>query len=167
MPRYGIERIKEEIDHLKNRAAVRTPYQRNMAYARGITVLVLGSLIWLYIMDPILYAFHKGDAIRTYLYLHNCGCDQKAIALAESGILDETEVDDLNRQHDSYQDYFSSPQRAEQEADKIIHYMNGLYYLRTGQYDLLDRVGKVRYEIFVRFGILPPQRWSFLNPTTS
>jgi len=166
-PRYAIERIQKEIDHLKNRSSVRYGAQRNLARARVIGSFTLCALLWLYFMDPILYAFHKRDAMRIYLYLHNYGSDQKTTALIATGILSDTEINDLNRRQGNFQDYFSTPQSADQEADSTIRYLNGLYYLRTGQYDFLDPVGKLRYLLFVRFGFLPPTYWNVLNPTTT
>jgi hypothetical protein len=165
VPRYAIERIQREIEHLKKGSSSRYGNTKSSVYTRTIFATALCALLWLYFMDPFLYAFHKSDAIRTYLYLHNYGSEDKANTLAASGILSETEVNDLNHQQGTFQDYYSSPQQAEQAADSTVNYMNGLHELRTGQYERLDPIGKLRYLLFVRLGLLPPSSWSALNPS--
>jgi len=167
LPPYAIERIQKEIEHLRKRQSTRDAAGKNLAFARLAASCALCALVWLYFMDPFLYAFHKGDAIRTYLYLHNHGSEAKAQALAATRIFSNTEIDYMNHQQGSYQDYFASPQQAEQKADSIVNYMNGLNQLHTGQYDQLDPVGKLRYLLFVRTGLLPPSDWSTLNPSVA
>lgn len=165
LPPYAIERIQREIDHLKKRTSVRTLGGSSLTLSRMISAIALCSIIALYFMDPFLYAYHKGDAIRTYLYLHNHGSEEKAQTLASTGIFTENEVNDLRHRQGSFQDYFSSPQQAEQTADSIMSYMSGLNSLHSGQYDRLDPIGKLRYILFVRTGLFLPSIWSGLNPS--
>lgn len=165
LPPYAIERIQQEIEHLRKRSSVRSLRADSLSATRFFSAFALCALLWLYFMDPFLYAYHKGDAIRTYLYLHNHGSEQKAITLVSTGIFSETEVRYLSHRQGSFQEYFATPQAAEQTADTIIGYMNGLNDLRAGQYDRLDPLGKLRYLLFVRPGFLPPSSWDALNPS--
>jgi len=167
VPRYGKERIQQEIEHLKNRSSVRTAQEKKRSLAQFISCAVVFAFLGLYFMDPFLYAYHKNSAIKTYLYLHSYGSEQKAGALAATGILSETEVHDLNRKQGAFQDYFSTPQRAEEAANSTIDFMNGLQALRLGQYEHLNPIGKLRYILFVRFGLPPPRYWDALNPSPS
>ena len=115
-------------------------------------------------MDPVLHSFRRGDAIRTYLYLRNYGSDAKARALLASGVFTPNEIDELNRRLGNFQDYFASGEAAKSSADSLIHYFSGLTALHNGQVAKLDAVGKVRYYLFVQFGLLPPQSWSMFDP---
>ncbi len=136
-----------------------------MFVPRLILFIAICSLLWLYFMDPFLYAYHKGDAIRTYLYLSHYGNGQKAQALLNTGIFSTSEIKALNKREGSFQDYFSGPAQAEQKETSIVNYMNGVSHLKMGQYDELDRIGKLRYFLFFRTGLLPPTDWSSLTPT--
>ena len=161
---FARERIEKEIAHLKKPQSTRHgPNEHN---TRGIiaTCVILLAIVGLYFMDPFFYSWYKGDAIQAYLYLHNCDSDQKAQALVSTGILTQEEVEILNRRHGSFQDYYSSPQDAEKMADSIISFMNGLSKLRNGPYDDLDPLGKIRYNLFCRWGLPPPSEWTALNP---
>ena len=164
LPPYALERIEREIAHLRNSSSVRNKAGEKLTTARMVMSIALCTLLCLYFMDPFLYAYHKGDAIRTYLYLHHYGSDQKIQVLLSTGILSNSEVDALNHREGSFQDYYSSPAQANQSADSIVNYMNGLYYLRKGQYDQLDPIGKLRYLLFFRTGLTPPTSWSGLTP---
>jgi hypothetical protein len=165
LPPYSIERIAQEIEHLRKRTSARYAHGEKPTTMRLFAAIALCSLLSLYFMDPFLYAFHRGDAIKAYLYLHNYGSDEKAKALVVSHILSENEATVLNGEHGAFQDYFNSPQQAEKTAESIVAYTNGLVYLNTGQYERLDPVGKLRYLLFYRTGFLPPVQWSGLNPS--
>jgi len=164
LPPYAFERIEQEIAHLRAVSA-RHKAEEKTTMARVISCLAICTLLWLYFMDPFLYAYHKGEAIRTYLYLHNYGGEQKTQALLATQILSPSEKEALDHRQGSYQDYFANTVQAEQTADSIVNYMNGLYYLRKGDYDELDPVGKLRYLLFFRTGLLPPIDWSGLTPS--
>lgn len=165
LPPYAIERIQQEIEHLRKRSSVRSARAESLGPTRFFSAFALCALLWLYFMDPFLYAYHKGDAIRTYLYLHDHGNEQKAASLVSTGIFSEMEARYLSNQQGPFPEYFASPQEAEQTADAIIGYMNGLSDLRAGQYDRLDPIGKLRYLLFVRQGFLPPNSWDALSPS--
>jgi hypothetical protein len=167
LPPYALERIEREIAHLRKSSSVRHKPGEKLTVARVASSVAICTLLCLYFMDPFLYAYHKGDAIRTYLYLHNHGSDEKAQALLSTRIFSNSEIDVLNHRDGTFQDYFSSPMQAEQSADSIVNYMNGLYYLRMGQYDSLDPIGKLRYLLFFRTGLLPPTDWSALTPSVA
>jgi len=164
LPPYSFERIEKEIDHLRKKGSVRNRKGESMMMARLVSSIAIGALLWLYFMDPFLYAYHKGDAIRAYLYLSHYGGAQKAQALVASEIISPSEQRTLDRRNGAYQDYFTGPAQAAQTADSIVSYMKGLSKLRTGQYDALDPIGKLRYILFVRMGLLPPVNWSSLDP---
>lgn len=164
LPPYSFERIEREIAHLRKSGSVRGKSGERPTTARLVTSIALCTLFWLYFMDPFLYAYHKGDAIRTYLYLHHYGSNQKVQVLLSTGIFSNSEVDALNHREGSFQDYYAGPSQANQSADSIVDYMNGLYYLRMGQYDHLDPIGKLRYLLFFRTGLTPPTNWAGLTP---
>jgi hypothetical protein len=116
-------------------------------------------------MDPFLHAWYKGEAIRTYLYLHNYGAGLLADSLTASQILSPEEVRVLNRRQGSFQDYYATPEAADHEAETIINYMTALHLLHDGKYEQLDPVGRMRYLLFIRTGIILPTEWSFLDPS--
>jgi hypothetical protein len=167
LPAYARERIAPEIEHLKKKTSVRdAKQQRRTAGVWTLVLLVLG-LLWLFFMDPVLHSFKRSDAIRDYLYLHGFGSDAKAQALAETGIFSPPELEILNRKLGAFQDYYATPADADRQADQIIHYMKGVAALRDGEYEKLDDVGKVRYNLFVRFGLIPPASWNVIDPAVN
>jgi hypothetical protein len=161
---FARERIEKEIAHLQNPQSTRRGPNERMTQGISFSCVILLAVAGLYLMDPFLYAWYKGDAIQAYLYLHNCDSEQKAQAIVATGILTEGDVDILNHRNGSFQDYYSSPQDAERAADTIISFMNGLSKLHTGAYDNLDTLGKIRYNLFCRWGLIPPSEWAMLNP---
>ena len=159
------ERIQRETSHLQKRKSVRDGKDVKPTRTPWLLIALGLALLWLFFMDPFLHSFKKNDAIRDYLYLHNCGSDRKAAELAASGILSASEVEILNRRVGSFQDYYANAAAANQDADSIIAYMNGVAALHAGHYDALDWVGKVRYQLFVRFGIMPPTEFGLFEPS--
>ncbi|HUB68347.1 MAG TPA: hypothetical protein VL981_12755 [Candidatus Methylacidiphilales bacterium] len=161
---FARERIEKEIEHLKKPQSTR--YGANQKMSLGIFTCCLGVfiLLGLFLMDPFKYAWYRGDAIEDYLYLHNYDSDQKANALVATGILSPDDATILNRRQGSFQDYFASPAAAEQKAEDIIAFMKGLSELRNGPYTELDTLGKIRYNLFCRWGLIPPSSWTILNP---
>jgi hypothetical protein len=162
---YSPERIEHEIAHLRNRGSVRDPNARKRSPITWLITLAVLGLLWLYFMDPVLHSFRRGDAIHAYLYLHNFGSERKAQALADSGIFTAGEVQRLNHRQGSFQDYYSGPDAAERSANSVISYLQGVSDLQNGRYANLDFLGKVRYQLFVRFGILPPIQWAVFDPS--
>jgi hypothetical protein len=122
---------------------------------------------WLYLMDPIEHSWYKAEAIKAYLYLHNYGAGNEATELAGSGILDAEEVTLLNQQRGSYQDYYATPQAAAKEATVIVSYLTSVKLLHAGRYEQLDPVGRMRYLLFIRTGLVLPTAWAFLDPVVS
>jgi hypothetical protein len=158
-----LERIGPEITHLKNKTSVRDgANKRKMPWTIAI---ILFTLLGLYIMDPFLYAFHRYEAIRAYLYLHNYDNTTAAQALIDTGIFTSDEIHTMNNERGSYQDYFSSPQKAEQKAASIVRYVKGVGDLHAGRYNELGVVGKIRYTFFVSTGLMPPTTWAAINPS--
>ena len=133
----------------------------------GFICLVLAVLFGLYALDPILFSYNRGDAIRVYLYLHNYGNDQQAQAVAACGLLLPGEVRELNKRQGSFQDYFNGTEAAEKRADSLIRYMNGVHALHENRYAELSPLNKLRYILFVKTGLTPPIRWDFLNSSVS
>lgn len=164
LPPYSIKRIEKEIEHLRNRQSTRHLQKSKWNLARVASTIAVGTLLWLFFMDPFLYAYHKGDAIRAYLYLRHYGNDKEVQALVGTRILSDSEVQALNHRDGSFREYFANPDQAYRTTDAIVNYMNGLTHLRLGQYDELDPIGKLRYLLFYRIGLLPPTDWSGLTP---
>jgi len=161
-----LERIGPEIGHLKNKTSVRTG-KAARSRARWYFAAILCAMLWLYVMDPFLYAWHKYEAIQAYLYLHSYDSPGATQALIDTGILSPVEVRKMNDEHGSDPDYFSSPREAQQKAAAIVRYMKGLQDLHAGRYDQLDFVGKIRYTLFFRTGLPVPTSWSALNPSVN
>ena len=161
-----MEWIEAEIAHLRHRTSVRnmSPAQRRSA---GVSLLTLFMvlLLGLFFMDPIVHSFKKETAIHTYLYLRNSGSEQKTREILATGIFTANEIDLLNHQHGSFQDYFPTPQAADASADSIARYFQAMNDLRAGNYARLDGLGKIRYQLFVRFGLIPPRQWRIVDPS--
>jgi hypothetical protein len=159
------ERIQRETSHLQKRKSVRDGRDIKPTKTPWLWILLALGLLWLFFMDPVLHSFKRSDAIRDYLYLHNCGSDQKAAELAASGILRPNEVEILNRRVGSFQDYYANAAAASSAADSIIAYMTGVNNLHTGKVDQLDWLGKIRYWLFIRWGISPPTQLAIFEPS--
>ena len=159
------ELIESEIIHLKKGSSVRYGNKSKPTTSHWLLILGICGLAWFYLMDPILHAWYKGEAIRAYLYLHNYAAGPQAEELAVTQILSPEEVDTLNHRHGSFQDYYASPGAANRAAQTIINYMTALHLLHAGKYPQLDLVGKMRYFLFMRTGLIPPMAWSFLDPS--
>ena len=56
------------------------------------------------------------------------------------------------------------PASAQKAADDAIAYMNNLNRLHTGRLDGANFITHLRYDLFNRFGIIPPKEWESLNP---
>jgi hypothetical protein len=162
---FDRELIEKEIAHLKKGRSVRHAKEEARGFSRSLMVLAILAVLWVYCMDPILFAYHRGDAIRTYLYLHNYGDDRKAAALAASGYFSTIEVQQLNNRAGSFQDYFNGTEAAEKKSAALIRYMQGVHDLHNDNYAALTPLNKFRYVVFVKTGIAPPERWEFLNPS--
>ncbi len=160
-----LEKIEHEIGHLKKKSwSVRHGANSPSNALAWIVVLVLLGAGWLFAMDPVLHAWDKGEATKAYLYLHNYGSGPLADKLIATQILSPDEVMALNRRSGSFQDYYASPDAANRKAEDIIAYMNSVKLLHAGEYEKLGVVGKIRYELFVQFGVDLPERWDFLDP---
>jgi hypothetical protein len=155
--------IEKEIEHLKKRTSSRHAADNKRAWSKVIVVAVVLGLLWLYAMDPVLFSWNRGDAIRVYLYLHNYGNDQTAQAVANCGLLTPGEVTQLNRRQGAFQDYFAGTAPAEKQAAGLIAYMKQVHALHGGDYDSLSLVNKVRYVLFIKTGLTPPIHWNGLN----
>jgi hypothetical protein len=164
---YARDRIEAEIAHLKKRKPVRDARQTSQMLGAWVSVLLVLALFVLFFMDPVLHSIKRGDAIHAYLYLHGYGSDAKAQALAATGILTANEVDLLNHRQGAFQDLFPSPGAADAAADDVIRYMKGVENLHSGHDDRLDWLGKIRYQLFMRWGLSPPTEWDFLNPSVN
>ena len=159
------ELIAAEVAHLNKRYSVRYGTAERGRTAQWVFGIAVCAVLGLFFMDPFFYALQKSDAIRTYLYLHNYDSGASADALVASGILNRDEALRLNQRQGVYQDYFASPDEAEKKSESIIAYMNSVRDLHNGRYEQLDPIGKLRYELFVRVGLMPPTHWSGLNPS--
>ncbi len=154
--------IEPEITHLKKGQSARHKDGAKKSVP-WIFSLILCFLLGLYVMDPFLYGWHKSEAIRTYLYLHNYGAGTATGKLIASGIFSQDEIAAMNRKQGSFQDYFATPEAADLKATSIVD-LHGQRprLLHDGKYDKLDPLGRMRYLLFIRTGIPLPQSWSSL-----
>jgi len=159
------DRIGPEIAHLKKGANVRHGPAARKRLGGWVLLLFILGLVWLYIMDPVLYSLRKVEAIHVYLYLHSRDSDAAIKPLAESRMFTSMEISGLNQKQGSFDSYFSNPKDAEDKAAGIVSYMNGVRALQAGDYKQLDTVGKIRCILFIRNGIPVPTSWDFLNPS--
>jgi len=164
-PPTAYELIEPEIVHLKKGYSIRYGDKRKSKRPLWLVVLAFGGLCWLYLMDPICHAWYKGDAAKDYLYLHNYGTGPLMGQLTATGILTPDEIDTLNQRQGSFQDYYPSPGAANEEAQTIIDYMKSVRDLHAGKYAKLDPIGRMRYLLFIRTGLLLPTAWNFLDPS--
>jgi hypothetical protein len=158
------ELIEPEIVHLKKGYSIRHGTRSKPKKPLWLIVLAFGGLAWLYLMDPVLHAWYKGEAIRTYLYLHNYGAGPQADNLVATKILSRDEIETLNRRQGAFQGYYASPAAANQQAEVIINYMANVRLLHDGKYLQLDPVGRMRYAFFIYTGLFLPTDWDFLDP---
>ena len=165
-PPTNLEKIEKEISHLVGGSSVRKkPGESTKRFASWVLILVVGSLLALYFMDPFVYAMRKSSAISVYLYLNNHEAGDATKALIATHIFTKDELYALNRRQGSYQAYFASPGEAKKAAAVIVAYMKGVSDLQSGRYDDLDDLNKIRFRLFVDNGLRPPRTWNMLNPS--
>ena len=164
-PPTPYELIDHEIAHLKKGSSIRQGPGAKKKTLPWLVILALCGLGWLYVMDPFIHAWYKGEAVRTYLYLHNYGAGPLVNDLIATRIFSPDEMEALNRRNGSFQDYYASLEAANREAQTIIDYMTAVRLLHAGKYQQLDPVGRTRYLLFIRTGIVPPTDWNFLDPS--
>jgi hypothetical protein len=164
---FARELIEKEIGHLKKGRSVRHAQDQRRGRSHVILWSTLFVLIGLYAMDPVLFSYHRGEAIRTYLYLHNYGNDKKAAALADCGLLTHDEVHELNRRQGAFQDYFNGTGAAEAKAAGLVHFMDEVHALHENRYNDLSFLDKIRYFLFMKTGLTPPIRWDILNSSVT
>lgn len=164
-PLTNDERIAPEVAHLKKSTSVRHgPGAATRTSLPYLITLLVCALLWLYGMDPVLYAWHRNDAIKIYVYLHNYGSQAKINALLATHIFTHDEISTLDARQGSFQGYFTSATEAEDQADSIVKYIQSVQDLHDGKYDQLDTLGKIRYVLFIKPGLYVPTSWNALNP---
>jgi hypothetical protein len=166
-PPNPLDLIEKEVEHLKKGSSVRHGGKRRSGTAPWLIILGALGLAWLYLMDPCYHAWYKGEAVRAYLYLHAYGSPTDTDALVESGILTAEDLDTLNHRTGSYQEYYKGPDAALKRAQAIVAYMREVQLLHAGKYEQLDPVGRMRYALFVKPGLVLPTDWAFLDPTVN
>jgi hypothetical protein len=159
--------IEKEVEHLKHGTSVRHGKKAISSSPPWLILLALCGLAWLYLMDPFYHAWYKGEAVRAYLYLHNYGADSETANLVATQILSAEEIDVLNHRQGTFRDYYKSPEVASEKALGIIAYTNEVKALHAGKYQGLDPVGRMRYALFVKLGLVLPTDWTFLDPAVS
>jgi hypothetical protein len=164
-PPTPYELIEPEIVHLKKGYSIRHGPRAKPRTPPWLLVLAFCGLAWLYLMDPILHSWYKGEAIRSYLYLHNYDTGPLANELAASQILAPDEIAVLNHRQGSFQDYYASLDDAKNQAKVIIKYMTDVSLLHSGRYQKLGPIERMRYLLFIRTGLILPTDWSFLDPS--
>jgi hypothetical protein len=166
-PPTPYELIEPEIVHLKKGYSIRYGEKRPKRTAPWILIIGFLWLVWLYVMDPVIHAWYKGEAVRTYLYLHNYGAGPELQKLVATGLLNQDEIAVLNSRHDPVQDYYATPQAAAAQATAITTYLNNVALLHAGKYQQLDPIGRMRFLLFIRTKLYLPQSWDFLDPSVS
>ena len=162
---YAIERIENEIAHLRKRESARHgPGHARTRRLAWFFILLGGALLWLFFMDPVLHAVRRSQAIRDYLYLHHYGSENRANELMASKIFSPNEIVMLNRRPGDFRGYYASPVEANRTEKVIVDYLQGVENLHRGKSDDLDVVGQIRFAMFIRLGINPPTQWNFLDP---
>lgn len=159
------DRLGPELEHLQKVTSVRygtMAHKQSYGWAAAIAIC---SLLALYFMDPFIYAMHKYEAMQAYVYLHNHDSKSYTDALAATRMFSQDELDALNRQKATSADSNMSPREAEDKAATVVAYMKSVRDLHLGRYEGLDPIGKLRYLLFVRTGLIPPTEWSGLNPS--
>ena len=133
--------------------------------ANWLIVIAFLGLAWLYLMDPIYHAWYKGDAVSPGLSLPAQLWQRVGrAALAACGILGGEDIDNLNHRSGSFRDYYPSPDARRGHRQKIIRYMTNVRLLHDGKYEQLrPRWARMRYAIFIKFGIVVPTQWCFLD----
>jgi hypothetical protein len=164
-PPSAYELIEPEIVHLKKGYSIRYGAKPRRKTPTWFVFLGFCGLVWLYLQDPVLHAWYKGEAVNAYVYLHNYGAGKDSAELAASGILTPEEVTALDQRRGSFQTYYPSPQVAARHAQDIIAYLTTVRKLHAGRYQDLDPVGRMRYLLFIRTGLVLPTRWDFLDPS--
>ena len=164
-PPTPYELIEPEIVHLKKGSSTRLGPRAQRSSTPWLLVLGFCVLLWFYVMDPFLHAWYKGEAVRTYLYLHNYDTGPLADELIATNIFSRDEVDILDHQQGSFQDYYETLGAAHSEAQTIIDYSKNVQLLHAGKYQRLHPVGRLRYLLFIRWGLNPPTQWAFLEPS--
>jgi hypothetical protein len=159
------ELIEPEVAHLTKGQSVRHGPRAKPKTPPWFFILAFCGLAWLYLIDPFLHAWYKGEAVRAYLYLHNYGSGPLADQLIATQIFSPDEIDILNHRHGAFQDYYVSPLAANHKAQTIINYMTAVHLLHAGKYQQLNLVGRMRYLLFIRTGIPLPTEWDFLDPS--
>ncbi len=158
------ELIEPEIVHLQKGYSIRHGPKGAPKAPSWLLIILFCCLAWVYLMDPLLHAWYKGEAVRSYLYLRDFGSGNLVRDLAATGIFSPDEVETLNHRHGSFREYYGSPQAATQEATTIIDYMTNVRLLHEGKYQHLDPIGRLRYLLFIRTGLYLPTDWTFLDP---
>jgi hypothetical protein len=156
--------IEKETAHLKNRTTARYGDRPKRRLSVWMTVLVLGGLLGLYLLDPILHAWYRYDAIHAYTYLHNFGSGNEATELATCGMFRPDEIVQINRGTLTDKDDYATPQDAAKTARAVLNYVASVKALHNGNYEQLNWLGRLRYDIFVRSGLNPPIAWDVLDP---
>jgi hypothetical protein len=164
-PPTPYELIEPEIVHLKKGYSIRHGEKHPRRSPPWLLVIGFVWLVWLYIMDPVMHAWYKGEAVRTYLYLRNYGAGTEIKSLVATQILNPDEIATLNARSGSFQDYYSTPQVAADQATTISNYMKNVAELHAGKYQQLDPIGRMRYLLFIRTNLYLPVSWSFLDPS--
>jgi hypothetical protein len=157
--------IEPEIVHLKKGYSIRHGKETKRRAPPWLMVVAFLGLAWLYLMDPIMHAWYKGEAMRTYLYLHSYGSNQLASQLVASRILSPEEASLLDQRLGAFQDYYSTPADAAETAIEIINYQAGVQTLHAGKYQKLDPVGRMRFLLFIKTNLLLPISWDWLDPS--
>jgi hypothetical protein len=157
--------IGPEVAHLQKRASTRHGAAKKRAVYPWLIVLAFCVLATLYAVDPFIHAWYKGEAVRTYLYLHNYGAGPAAAQLVATQIFSRDEVQTLNHRNGSFQDYYRSPEAANRQAQAIVHYTQRVNLLRAGAYEQFGLLNQIRYFLFIRTGLGLPTDWPVLDPS--
>jgi hypothetical protein len=158
------ERIEPEVRHLASRGKSSWSVRPKYAVARLLLGATAAILVGLYVLDPFVMAVHKARAMRSYLFLSQYGNAKVVSELVESPVLTDYEVRMLKGRTGQFLDYYVNTTQAEEASRQAIAYVEGIDRLHRHDLSEADLFGKIRYHLFIRWGLIPPRQWRTLNP---
>ncbi|MEM1058424.1 MAG: hypothetical protein AAGK14_04180 [Verrucomicrobiota bacterium] len=162
---FTYEGIQNEV---KNSA--RTKVKPNPLYTlvRVTGVVLFGTLLALFFLDPFIYPIQKTKAMRSIVYLNLYGDPADVQRLAASSLLDDQDVEALMVKDGDYRAFFpGGTAEAREVGASALAYMEEVKAMHEGNVDALTIYNRIRYYLFVPTGLRPPKYWTSLNPDAS
>jgi hypothetical protein len=159
------DRIQREIRHLKNRGMspwTTNPFMKMGRLAMGFLAVLLA---FMYFYDPFAYAYHKTQAMQAYLYLQRWGDNLEVERLEQSGYFSPEDIRLLNGSQANPKEYFVNTAEAHAASYAALRYRQQAEAVRDGDLSSGSVLDYWRYNLLIRWGILPPRQWRALNPS--